>query len=58
MNKFTVAAFERWREEALADELPAPKFAGCFDRTACDVNEDDVRYCISCGSATQPCCGH
>lgn len=32
--------------------------SGSIAKTAYSVNLDGFRTCISCGSKTQPCCGH
>lgn len=42
------------------NRLPAPFSAhsGFIAKTAYSVYRDEYRTCISCGSKTQPCCGH
>jgi len=32
--------------------------AGFIAKHSYDIAQDSVRTCISCGSKTQPCCGH
>jgi hypothetical protein len=41
----------------LPADFPIDSQGRTIAKNAYNIDHDEMRYCISCGSKTQPCCG-